>query len=843
MDHNNKNNNTTDSKADATWEERDDESLSSSVREILELLSSCEGDEDENHGELTAAAAAALSRPPWRTEDAVSSSLRPEVSLRDFVDMDDGNLWATAYRWRAYWEERIRLFGTTTTTTPLPTDDGDDDLRRILESGIITPDGQRQDVLHVNLSSHGTTSCHTSIVQRRHLFVWGHLMTALRGPAEAPTSTYHRRRREFAVVMSYGDFTSLSVSVVRRVYGTLCRSFPVRLRALHLTHRDEDTTTNTTTPETPLSLHLERQLSQLPKALQNIIVRHDDNPVHANVVPPPMDKEALHAWLRAKGVIADDTVSSLDTKSMATTKGINPTDSQSLGDLDTKDTVSTANDGAAVSQPPSRSEYDNNNTNESSEEPFACPTPVAVTHGDAEINFIETSDIQNQGQMQIQEAIDAMTTQDRAAYARAQRVAPHLVRHETPALWFLRYDRYDPWAAARRLVTYWTQRVQIFGPERAFRPMSQTGRGTLSPDDVRVLRTGYLVLLPETRSGHVTLCYDASRLRGPDDAQSRQRRLRCFFYFVSVLMEEEIHRSDGLLMMGILNDFTLRRSFGQSGPARLMESAIPVTARQLHAVRCGTMHLPFLKRALPRLLQLCGKGARRVAFHLGDPTEVRTSLEAAGFAASVLPAQVGGDWTYDQFAEWCEERCQFELERYPSMATTTASRPAMPLSAAASKEEDDPQTLAQNALEAFVDSKAQRERADRRRKLRRVYSRQKRKRQQVRINDLHEKVYDLRGLQTSLQAEHQRLQDLLQQARGLVQAYGVATTGLTETLFAPTTTQLIGLCGAPLLINTPGPYAGAFPGRHQLAFPYAPRDSTIAATVNDLRKPPPSVGR
>ena len=123
---------------------------------------------------------------------------------------------------------------------------------------------------------------------------------------------------------------------------------------------------------------------------------------------------------------------------------------------------------------------------------LVCPTSVAVTNGD-DFSFVETSAVQNQGQKQIENAIEAMDSNEKAAYLRALKVAPHLVDHEAPPSWFLQFERYDAWAAAKRWVSYWEQRSEIFG-ERAFLPMSQSGYGTLSPKDVEVLRTGYLVM-------------------------------------------------------------------------------------------------------------------------------------------------------------------------------------------------------------------------------------------------------------------------------------------------------------------------------------------------------------
>ena len=194
-------------------------------------------------------------------------------------------------------------------------------------------------------------------------------------------------------------------------------------------------------------------------------------------------------------------------------------------------------------------------------------------------------------------------------------------------------------------------------------------------------------------------------------------------------MEEEIHRLSGFLIVGILNDLSVRRSFVLSGPSRLFEASIPMPARQIHAVRCQNFNLPLFKKALPRLFQHSRKAAKKLTIHLGDQEEIRESLGLAGFSPLGLPTQIGGAWGYDQFTSWCEERCQFEIECHPSM------RPSHSPSGGAREGMVSEKDLAQNALEDFIDAQARQENVDRRRKLRIMYSRQKRRRQKEKLND------------------------------------------------------------------------------------------------------------
>ena len=76
------------------------------------------------------------------------------------------------------------------------------------------------------------------------------------------------------------------------------------------------------------------------------------------------------------------------------------------------------------------------------------------------------------------------------------------VQTETDSLVFVRFCNYDIWAGAKRLCLYWMERKQLFGPERAFLPLTLTGTGALTPEDLLTLRAGFPSFLPDAITGH-----------------------------------------------------------------------------------------------------------------------------------------------------------------------------------------------------------------------------------------------------------------------------------------------------------------------------------------------------
>jgi hypothetical protein len=83
--------------------------------------------------------------------------------------------------------------------------------------------------------------------------------------------------------------------------------------------------------------------------------------------------------------------------------------------------------------------------------------------------------------------------------------APQLVESESDAAGFLRCEKYDAWAAALRLVKYWEARKKIFGPDRAFLPMTMAGA---MAEDMEHLRKGFLLILPDDDHGRAVAYWD-----------------------------------------------------------------------------------------------------------------------------------------------------------------------------------------------------------------------------------------------------------------------------------------------------------------------------------------------
>jgi hypothetical protein len=124
----------------------------------------------------------------------------------------------------------------------------------------------------------------------------------------------------------------------------------------------------------------------------------------------------------------------------------------------------------------------------------------------------------------LREAIDAIPQSEKRDYVEAMKRDPDLVAFESPSLAFLECEKNNAWAAAKRLVFYWNVRVQFFGPDRAFLPMTLAGA---MKEDVRFLEQGITMPLPSDTTGRPVFFFDRERVTA---SIPRESTLRCLFY-------------------------------------------------------------------------------------------------------------------------------------------------------------------------------------------------------------------------------------------------------------------------------------------------------------------------
>jgi hypothetical protein len=363
----------------------------------------------------------------------------------------------------------------------------------------------------------------------------------------------------------------------------------------------------------------------------------------------------------------------------------------------------------------------------------------------------EGPSLRRKGLDEIKEALAYMPSQEKKSYMEAIERVPSLVATESDPIVFLRCEKFNASAAAQRLICYWDARCESFG-DRAFLPMVQTGTGALSRDDIVVLQTGSVAILPNNESGQVVMYLDRSKLLD-FSKRTLESRLRCMFYALSVVSEIVKAQTEGFIMLGVVA--TPRCSDPMEIEAARKSTAL---LKDVMPARMGTNHLlvcPSKSKEGDLLQTLIANTVSVVqenfVFHFdGDSSIILSDMKRHGFMEANLPLTFGGTWKFTEVAEWQKERRRLELERLPSQNTEskelTDCKKFTPLKM--------PPTSMQGA-----------EKKERKRKLNAIHSRQKRERRQTEFENLEDQCRELEKERAALNQEAERIEGLITSAQ------------------------------------------------------------------------------
>ncbi|KAL7557084.1 hypothetical protein ACA910_009908 [Epithemia clementina (nom. ined.)] len=303
--------------------------------------------------------------------------------------------------------------------------------------------------------------------------------------------------------------------------------------------------------------------------------------------------------------------------------------------------------------------------------------------------------------------------QESAAYLRAMELDSDLVQTETDPLQFVRYCHYNLWDGAKRLCVYWTERRALFGDDRAFLPLTLTGTGALTDEDLLTLHAGFPALLPGHCHRPPCLLLDRRKWI-PNESSSTDNKLRCLFYLMNILAQDDRAQiGDGILLLAVvmtprfspMNFPWMHRAtfFGKHAfPVRTQMHLLNLIPRQtkpsfvLQSVQVvaqlirqyakpdypihvhSSQALPreaLLKRARQQQQQgdknnsnkkngNSGGGDQPEPCSLEEDFPLVQDLMALGLTKKEIPLCYGGEWKFEEFFDWCRERKAFEEEFY-----------------------------------------------------------------------------------------------------------------------------------------------------------------------------------
>lgn len=256
-----------------------------------------------------------------------------------------------------------------------------------------------------------------------------------------------------------------------------------------------------------------------------------------------------------------------------------------------------------------------------------------------------------------------------AAYHRAVELCPDQVGYDRKLI-FLEHENGDARVAAKTMSGYWTHRVQLFGPDKAFLPMTLSGAMKDEVLHMSSHRIWEMVPVPDTAGR--TILYQTPCRR--DYSQySYEQEMRAMWYLFESVIEDANSRKNGVVMLMDLRGFSMRhytlKIALQSSP---ILSVLPTRIKAVHICYPNFIVnalLPLSKKFMERQFRL------RLVMHQAPPFALLASLNRYCIPSDRIPVDLGvGGSVVLNTSSWLLNRMALENSRQkhnlgPSMAT------------------------------------------------------------------------------------------------------------------------------------------------------------------------------
>jgi len=221
---------------------------------------------------------------------------------------------------------------------------------------------------------------------------------------------------------------------------------------------------------------------------------------------------------------------------------------------------------------------------------------------------------------------------------------------------FLHSENYVVKAAAKRMVSYWEARADLFGEQGMLQPMGNSG--CLKEEDSSALDQGVIQLLPQRDlNGHALIFYNPSRY-DTKKPSSNESMLRILWYILHVAMEDPTTQENGFVLIVYPKQCTpeqIDRGVIAKGSA-IIGSIMPLPWKGFHICHpCSSYnkYFPLIKMLSPTNIK------DNIAVHFGTDEHVLQCMANHSLPADRLPKELGGLEELD-YSKWISDRKKVE---------------------------------------------------------------------------------------------------------------------------------------------------------------------------------------
>lgn len=244
-----------------------------------------------------------------------------------------------------------------------------------------------------------------------------------------------------------------------------------------------------------------------------------------------------------------------------------------------------------------------------------------------------------------------MDNDENSSWRLAEERCPNECRDEFKLV-FLRCEVFRVKLAVKRYIRYWDNRLEVFGPDKAFLPILDLGPNGAMKDNRKELELGYTQVAgpgkcydPDGR----TLCFiDGWKLEAlqndPDITQ--EGLIRAAWYEAHIgLLSESAQRKGVVVVYRQVKSLKHLINTPVKALWASIQQALPVRMAAVHIVDPTALIWVLLKLARTILGKVIGK--RMYVHNRGSREKNLESLSTYGLGRKQLPIELGGDYVFE----------------------------------------------------------------------------------------------------------------------------------------------------------------------------------------------------